>query len=470
MSNTSNVTNYQQFIERYYDDPVLFVREVLGKEPLSWQTEFLNKLASGSRRLTIRAGHGVGKSTACGWALLWHMLTRFPQKSVITAPAEKTLLHGIFADLKALINNLPPFLGNLLEHNMTEIRMKAAPQESFIAAKTSSASTPEALAGIHSEHVLIIVDEASGVDEAVYNAAGGSMSTEGSVTVLIGNPTRNSGYFYNTHQGTTWEKMHVSCTTVPELVDENYIKDMAEQHGEDSNEYRIRVLGEFPLSDENTLIPAFHVDAAFERDIQGAPTGNLIYGVDPARFGPDRSVLVKRRGDVVEEILVWKGLDNVQLAGAIAAEARLDRPSEICVDVIGIGSGVRDILHHQGEFNIIGVNVAEASAFNPQANRLRDDLWLQCRDWLKSGNAKLPKDHKVAKELREELVAVSYTYSGTGKIIIESKDQMRRRMRRSPDIADALCLTFAGSAAMYLGTTSKWVKGQPLRRGLKGVV
>lgn len=462
----SKKNNFIDFIEAYGDDPVAFVEEVLQAKPLDWQKEFLRSIANGERRISVRAGHGVGKSTACSWALIWHMVTRYPQKGVVTAPTAPQLFDALFAELKAWINKLPPVLKDSFEVFSDKIAFKAAPESSFISARTSSKERPEALAGVHSENVLLIVDEASAVFEEVFEAAAGSMSGHSATTVLISNPTRNSGLFFKTHHelASDWKRMHVSCLDNP-LVSVDFVNQIKATYGEGSNAFRIRVLGEFALADDDTLIPAELVDGAINRDITVSPAEPIVYGVDVARFGTDRTALCKRRGNVVLEIKSWGGLDLMQTVGAIVNEAKLDAPEEICVDTIGLGGGVADRLREQG-YNVRDVNVSESSAMNPNANRLRDELWMAVKDWLATRAVKLPRDES----LRQELVAPRYNFTSSGRLVVESKDSMRKRRMRSPDLADALCLTFAGNAAAVGGRALAWKPGKPLTRGIRGVV
>jgi hypothetical protein len=466
MAGTDAASTFDDFITLYRSNPVGFVRDVLGQSPTAWQEDALRKVAAGRRRISIRAGHGVGKSTVCAWAVVWFMCTRFPQKTVMTAPTAGQLFDALFSELKAQVNRLPPVLRDSFDVFSDRIALKGAPESSFASARTSSSDRPEALAGIHSEHVLLIIDEASAVPEAVYEAAAGSMSGHSACTILIGNPTRNSGMFYKTHHelASDWETMHVSCVDNA-LVAADFVEQIRATYGEESNAYRIRVLGEFAVADDDTLIAAEIVDSAMTRDVSGTEHDVMVYGVDVARFGSDRSALCKRRGNVVIEVKSWGGLDLMQLVGAIVNEANIDRPDEICVDTIGLGSGVADRLREMG-YNVRDVNVAETSAMNPNANRLRDELWLSVRDWLSTRGVKIPNDAS----LRHELVAPRYTFTSTGKIVVESKDLMRKRGMRSPDLADALCLTFAGNAALVGGRASSWLKGKPLRRNLAGVV
>jgi len=457
---------FQASVERFYktyrNRPVEFVKYVLNAEPLPWQCDFMRAVARGERRISVRAGHGVGKSTACSWICLWWMLTRFPQKTVITAPTAGQLYDALFSELKRWAGKLPDVFQAQIEIFSDRIVMKGAPESSFISARTSSAERPEALAGIHSEHVLLICDEASAIPEPVFESAAGSMSGHTATTILIGNPTRNTGLFFRTHHQlkSDWHTQHVSCQDNP-LVSDDFIKQIAATYGENSNAFRVRVLGEFALRDDDSLIAADIVDAAMDRDVVLDTTQDLIYGVDIARFGSDRTVLMKRQGNVVLGFRHWSGEDLMGTVGRIVHEANIDKPASICIDSIGLGGGVADRLRELG-YNAIDVNVSESVAMNQQANRLRDELWLSVRDWLETRAVRLPKDD----ELRAELIGPTYAFTSNGKIKVEAKADMKRRGMRSPDIADALCLTFSGQAAYVAGRAAKWISGKPLKRNL----
>lgn len=453
-------TAYATFIETYRDNPVAFVKIVLGADPLPWQCELMDAVAKGTRRISVRAGHGVGKSTCCSWILLWHLCTRMPQKAVVTAPTAGQLFDALFSELKHWANKLPSSLRDNIEIFSDRIVQKGAPESSFISARTSSAERPEALAGIHSEHVLLIADEASAIPEAVFESAAGSMSGHAATTILIGNPTRNTGLFFRTHHQLRgdWKTLHVSCLDNP-LVSTDFVAQIKETYGEGSNAFRVRVLGEFALRDDDSLIAADLVDSAMSRDVALDPQADLIFGCDIARYGSDRSVICKRRGNVVIEMRHWSGEDLMGTVGRIVHEANMDKPAEICVDSIGLGGGVADRLRELG-FNVRDVNVSESNALNQQAARLRDELWIATKDWLESRAVKLPKDD----DLRAELIGPTYTFTSNGKIKVESKSELKRRGMRSPDLADALCLTFAGQGAMVGGRALKWLPGKPLQR------
>lgn len=451
---------YEEFVEAYRDQPVLFVKNVLKADPLPWQCEFLTHVAKGERRISVRAGHGVGKSTACAWLLLWHLFTRMPQKAVCTAPTAGQLFDALFSELKHWCNRLPDPLRESIEIFTDRIVHKGAPESSFISARTSSAERPEALAGVHSDNVLLICDEASAIPEAVFESAAGSMSGHEATTVLISNPTRNTGLFFKTHHqlSSDWKTMHVSCLDNP-LVSTDFVAQIKATYGENSNAYRVRVLGDFALRDDDSLIAADLVDAAMSRDVALDTTQDLIYGCDIARFGSDRTVICKRRGNVVVELRHWSGEDLMGTVGRIVHEANIDKPAVIAVDSIGLGGGVADRLRELG-YNVVDVNVSESNSMNQQASRLRDELWLAAKDWLETRAVRLPKDD----ELRAELIGPTYSFTSNGKIKVESKSELKKRGMRSPDLADALCLTFSGQAAMVGGRALKWVPGKPLQR------
>jgi len=260
---------YKEFLLRYRNDPVAFVEHVLKVKPQAWQAELMQAVCEGERKLSIRSGHGVGKSTAASWLMLWFLITRYPVKIVVTAPTSAQLFDALFAEVKRWINELPLALKDILDVKSDRVSHKAAPSEAFISCRTSRAETPEALQGVHSDNVLLICDEASGIPEQVFEAAAGSMSGHNASTILLGNPTRSSGFFFDTHhrQAGEWWTRKVSCVDSG-LVSDEYVSEMKVRYGEESNAYRVRVLGEFPARDDDTVISLELVESAQRRDVE----------------------------------------------------------------------------------------------------------------------------------------------------------------------------------------------------------
>lgn len=464
---------FVEFVGLYAHDSVRYVREVVGKEPYPDQVELLRAYDRGERRIAKRSGHGVGKSACLAWIASHHILCRYPQKTVITSASAPQLWDALAAEVKSVIKGLPPALSALLEVQSEGIYLKAAPDDSFISFRVSKAETPEAMAGVHSPgSVLLMPDEASGIPDPVFEAASGSMSGHNATTIMAGNPVRTSGFFFNAfHKNRAhWWTQHVSCVDHPN-VSPDFIAQMQSEYGADSNAFRVRVLGEFPTGDDDTVIPFELMEAALKRDVYPLHVQE-IWGVDCGRFGNDSSALARRKGNMlVKPIEERKGWDTMRVAGWIKSEwdqcQPHERPSEILVDVIGIGAGVLDRLRELG-LPARGVNVAESpSVFTDRYERLRDELWFKGRDWFEARDCNLNGDEATG----AELVAVRFKYQSNGKIKVESKQDMKSRGVKSPNRADALLLTLAGenvSAIQGSRHATQW--NAPLKRTIAGIV
>jgi hypothetical protein len=451
-----------------------------GVTPDKWQTEVSDtyskkpsrKSKSGGRRISIRSGHGVGKTTELAWIIIHHATTRFPQKTVCTAATGDQLFDALAAEVKAWILKLPPDIANLFEVKNESIDLKSAPNESFISFRVSRPDKPEALAGVHSENVLLVCDEASGIPDVIFESASGSMSGHNATTILAGNPVRSTGLFADTHETLTdmWDTWTVSCLDCPR-VSSDFVEEMKRRYGEQANQYRVRVLGLPPLADEDTVVPKELMETALLRDVI-ASNVRPIWGLDVARKGNDASALAKRKGNVLTEpVKDWYGKDTMGTVATVKMEwdstALGERPEDICVDAIGLGAGVADRLRELG-LPVRSVNVSEVPAMRDRYHNLRAELWFKMREWFALRNCSLAGDLKTGKQL----IGVRYgTQKQSGKLIIEQKDDTRSREKSSPDRADAVMLTFASEAITMLGgphASKSW--SQPLRREIRSIV
>lgn len=427
--------------------PTQFAIDVLGVEPEDWQIEAGERLVK-SRRLSIRSGHGVGKTAFEAWTVLWFLTCFYPCKVPATAPTGHQLSDILWAEVAKwlrVMKERTPMLGNWLEWKSEKIERVQAPQEAFAVARTSRPENPEALQGFHSENILFLIDEASGVPEEVYQVAEGALSSHGAFVLMAGNPTRTQGYFYDTHHKMrgSWDTMHVDGEKV-KRVSKQYVDDMLKKYGQESSIYKIRVKGEFAGSPDG-VIPLDLIEPATLRDIK--PFGPEIWGLDVARFGDDLSALCKRRGNsMTVPIKTWGGKDTMQTAGLLKLEydAATLKPETIFIDVIGLGAGVVDRAKEL-KLPVVGVNVAETPAVQDQYMRLRDELWFRAREWFQGRNVHLFKDE----DLIGELTLPTFKVLSTGKKQVESKDDIKKRAA-SPDRADAFCLTFATGAAQNI--------------------
>lgn len=473
---------YLEFLARYDQDVIAMVRDVFDDDPLPWQLDAMHQYNQRRRRISIRSGHGVGKSTLLAWLMVHHLLCRYPQKTVCTAPTTGQLYDALWAEFVSKLQKLPKPLLDLIEIKADRVELKGAPKSSFVSARASRAEQPEAMAGVHSEGwVLLIADEASGIPDRVFEAASGSMSGRNAMTILTGNPVRATGFFHDTHTRLSdlWWTRRVSCTDadVAKLVDPDYIEDQRRRYGVNSNAYRVRVLGEFPISDDDAVIPFDLIEAALSRDVE-VENVRPIWGVDVARFGSNRSALAKRQGNVLlEPVRYWHGLDAAQLSGRVLVEWEStplgSRPAAINIDSIGYGGDVVTRLRDLG-LPARGINVSESPALR-NSERYRDlktELWFDAREWFSARNTKLPahyKDDRSDDNLCQELAAVSYDFNPkTGKAFVESKEEVKQKLRgTSPDGADAFILTFASSSISLMGLGGKTSWKTKLSRPLK---
>lgn len=427
-----------------HKDPVLFVRTCLNVEPQKWQIEALRAISEHDK-VSIRSSHGVGKTTLLAWVILWMLLTRTPTKIPCTANSASQLEQVLWSEIKKWAKKLPKGFQDELIFGADKITLKNV-QESGCWARTAKKENPEALQGFHGENLLFVVEEASGVDNIIYEVAQGAISTAGSKLLMVGNPTSSTGYFADSFgkNADRFYKMTVSCYDSP-MVSPEWIDDMKRQFGEDSNTFRIRCLGLPPETNDDTIIPTHLLESALLRDVEAMEVAPL-WGIDIARFGSDRSALVKRKGNVLlEPVKTWRDKDLMETVGIILSEYEsvpyFERPSELLVDSIGLGSGVVDRLLELG-LPARGINVAESPALKQKYNKLRDELWFLAREWLEQRNCKLPEDDVLV----HELSSVRYSISSNGKFKAETKDSMKKRGLKSPDLADAFVLTFASQA------------------------
>lgn len=450
-------------------DPLTFVTGVLGvgfHDPAdpgkdntlaAWQQEALTALRDGKHRLSIRSGHGVGKTTFTAWIVLFALLCCGPDTKVpIAAGSRDQLRDTIQPEINKWHSRLPPALAAQVDVTIERISIKAAPEEAFAVFRTASKDNPQALAGFHAKNLWFLIDEASAVAEIAFEVAQGALSTPGSVAILTGNPTKAQGYFYDTHHKLRerWYPMRVSSEDVPRA--RGHIEDVIAAYGKSSNRYRVRVLGEFPTSDDEAVIPLELVLAAKGRDVE---TSNVwpIWGADIARFGDDTTALCMRQGNTILGLKEWHGLDGAQVAGRIQALYRETpnhlKPREIVIDVIGVGASVYDILRLPGSecaSTVRGCNVSETPSISDEDHRLRDELWFRGRAWFAERKCHIPKDFpieadsKLIEKLIAELTAPTYDFTHLGKRVVESKSDMKKRGVASPNIADAFLLSLAG--------------------------
>lgn len=440
------------------------------KGPRAWQRKVLDDIAghleAGEQekawsvfRKAVASGRGIGKSALVAWLVLWFMSVVLGGTCIVTANTETQLRSRTWAELrKWLAMSL-----NKEWFEVTATRLK--PQKWFgdlltdqmgidvgyyyAEAQLWSEENPDAFAGVHNQNgMCLIFDEASGIPAPIWSVSEGFFTdpTKYRIWTAFSNPRRNSGAFsdcwYDDEKGAgtgTWACENIDSRSV-EGVDVEFLQGLVDRYGEDSDEARVEVKGQFPRVGSQQFISTELVDESMSLP-KPADGGALVMGVDVARFGDDRTVISWRKGRDARVFPIedFKGLDTMEVVREVVNRANQRHPRVIFVDEIGLGAGVVDRLKQLG-MPVMGVNVAKKARKEGFGNR-RIELYAHIREWMLEGGV-LPED----KELREELTAIEYKYNGKNQYL-ESKDEMKKRGLRSPDKADSIALTFAEPVA-----------------------
>lgn len=442
---------------RWRKYPEEFFEDVIRAKPMDWQIKLIRAIALAKQglpnredgkcltRFAVKSGTGVGKTFCVSGIILW-MLACFPDcKIPCTAPTSPQIKAVLWPELRKLSFMIPDGLKPYFPFDVQTD--KVVIHDNFAVARTAREENPEAFQGFHNTNIALIGDEASGIPDPIYMAGQGIMSEAGAITLLIGNPTRPTGYFFDCFHtdSAKWWTLTVSCEDSPRVT-RDYINDMREKHGENSYEFRVRVMGEFHLEDSGLIIPRPWIDEAVERDV--SPNSDyIIWGVDVSD-GRDKSALAKRMGNILLEApRAWGGKELMQSVGIVVDEyyntKNTQMPDEICIDAIGMGTGFVQRLREAlaGEpVKITGVNVAlTGSQVNQRFTSRRVELWDRGRKWFESAVCSIPKG---CNELAAQLSSVEWEVKDSnGKWAILDKSA---GVGHSPDVADAFLLTFGG--------------------------
>lgn len=440
----------EEIARLYSDDLYGYRRDVLHRDPEEWQKR-VGLDVQNYRRNAISSGHGIGKTGFLADIIHWFIATRPRPAIVATANTETQLFTKLWRELKR-INNVAENRDWFTWKARTFSLLGDVTQQAN--AIPWSEDNPEAFAGTHEDHVLGVFDEGSKIPRSIFNTFAGAMTTEGARWVVAGNPTRAEGYFHDITHGKLvakrpqdlergmWKSHVISCDQSTR-VDPSYIEEMRNEHGEDSDEFRIRVLGLPPRHDVEQFISAHVLDLAKSREVELFDRWPLIIGADVGRG--DRSVLLPRRGrKVLDAIQVLHGERTTDFARRIAEEIKFWRDDQglhanVVIEELGMGVGVVETLQDMGfDDHVWGVNTGERSNEPDLYTNLRCEMWGELKAWLE-GVVEVPN----RPDLTDDLLSIRKKPNATGKLRLETKEEMRKRGLKSPDVGDALALTFA---------------------------
>lgn len=477
--------NEQELIAKmlsFADDPAAFVMFAFpwGKPngplenmtgPREWQMEVLLKMKQHIvenrhkaahnmypelLKIAIASGRGIGKSAMLAWIALW-LFTCVPSSTVIVAANTEQQLKGTtFPEIRKWATMA--IHGNWFEHHAMSLRpapwlvdaLKTTTDLDdaywYIQARLWSEESPDAFAGVHSQRgMAVLFDEASGIPSVIWPVTQGFFTdrTTHRFWVAISNPRNPSGAFFECFHSNreSWWNKNIDARSVAEN-DQMLYEDIIREHGEDSDQARVEVYGQFPRQGDQQFLSRGEINDAVERTVENDPGAPLLMGVDPARFGDDEAVIAFRRGRDAD-VLPWqryKRCSTTELAEHCAQAIQEYKPDGVFIEGDGVGGGVIDILKHYG-YRVIEVTAGGKADNKDMYANHRTELWGRLRDWLPS--ASLPGN----KNLADDLAAPMYIYTLKGQQQLESKDKMKKRGYASPNNADALAMTFSKTVA-----------------------
>lgn len=449
-------------MESFYDDPLGFViysfpwgEGILKGEdgPDTWQVEVLETIRNEIRlrasdealqtaiRMAVVSGHGIGKTALISWILLWFISTRPNPQIVCTANTFTQLSGKTWRELakwhKLAINS------HWFEWTAKKFYMKESVETWFASAVPWSRNKSEAFAGTHEKHVLFLFDEASLIDDMIWEVSEGAMTTKGAMWIAFGNGTRNTGRFKECfgkfrHR---WRTLQIDSRTAKK-ANNTQIQEWLKDYGEDSDFFRVRVRGLFPKRASTQLIAEEYVTRCmFHYKVAPSTYEHLpvIIGADIARYGDDQTVIFVRQGRKQLDIKKYRGLSTIEASEKISEVIQKWNSQHVFVDGVGLGAGVVDyLIEKKGYKFVVDVQSGGSPDNDLKYHNKRDEMWARMAKIIEQG-FELMEDT----EMYEELVSIEYGYTMSDKLKIESVKDMKSRGLASPDTATAFALTLA---------------------------
>ena len=397
-------------------------------------------------RTAVRSCHGVGKTAAAAQIGLWFLATHPDSRVITTAPTWAQVEQLLWREIRGQVGRAHGAGRAHIFPPANSTKLELGDQWFAIGLSTNE---PERFQGHHADNLLLIVDEASGVDERIYEAAEGFLTAEGAKVLLIGNPTRVGGQFHRcfTTERARWHQIHISVYDSPNYTGEPVPDDVAralpragwaeevrDAWGEDSPMYQVRALGNFPSTGEDNVIDLLDVELAQLQNLEPADTDPKRIGCDVARFGTDETVIAFRHGPRIRIVEKYVGKDTTHTAARVAHWAAHFGAVEAIIDDSGVGGGVTDQLRAQG-LKATAFNAANSAKDPRQFPNQRSEVWFRAA-------AMMPDlDLDPDEQLAADLTGPRYSYDVKLRRVVEKKDETKRRIGRSPDRADAVLLT-----------------------------
>jgi len=437
-------------LRRWRERPIDMVREEFGAEPDAWQADALAAFAKPStQRLAMKACKGPGKTAVLAWMMLNFLATRKDSKVGATSITAANLDDNLWPELAKWMQR-SRFMREAFVWTKTRILNRMSPENWFATArnwpKTADATQQAAtLAGLHADYILFVLDESGGMPQAVMTTAEAVLASAIEAKVVqAGNPTHTTGPLYRACTVDRHLWILISITGDPDnskrspRIKLEWAREQIASYGRDNPWVMVNVLGEFPPTSINALLGVEEVERAMARHLRldEYDWSQKRLGVDVARFGDDRTVIWPRQGMASFRPVVMRNARTTDIAARILVALKRWEAEVVLLDDTGHwGHGVLDNLQVAG-VPCLGINYA-GKAINPRYKNRRAEMWLKGAEAIRNGAALPPLP-----ELVGELTIPTYTFLN-GVFQLEEKDQIKERLGRSPDLADAYMTTYA---------------------------
>lgn len=432
-----------------------------------------------NRRTSVRSGHARGKDFTAACISLTFLYLYPPSKVINTAPTDRQAIAIMMSEISSIHKKARGLGGDVQARGIKMLD----PDWYMMAFKASDAST-ESWSGFHSPNILVVVTEASGIEQNTFDSIEGCLTGTLSRLLIVFNPNQCTGEAYQSTRSPLYQKFTLSCLNAPNVVakeilipgqvDYEWVKEKLDKPGwvtrideKDADPatffdfqfdgvwYRpgdlflVKVMGEFPREGEDQLIPLSWIEQAQARWPNTERNGPLTLGGDIAGMGTDKTCLCPRYGDKVEAFKVFAKQDHMETAGKIKQE--ISDGGTAILDTIGEGAGVHSRLIEQ-KVNSVSGKFSEGAdgkrdlTGEREFTNMRAWCYWSVRDALDpklGGKLALPQDD----ELTQELTAQKLKVRSDGKIGLVSKDDIKKQLGRSPDKSDSLALTFWPAAS-----------------------
>lgn len=425
-----------------------------------------------STRISIVSGHGIGKSALLAMLILWFLFVHPASQVACTSPGKEQMYDVLWKELAKWIERMPEAMRDMYEWESSHIRMKESRETWFARAKTSSKENTEALAGVHADWVLMAVDEASGVEEPIFETMEGALTSGNVLVFLISNGTRSIGYFYDTHHkdAARWQTFCFDSEESPR-VDQTYVDGIIAKYGKDSVQYAIRVRGQFP--DEGIMDDKGYVQLFNKADLhivpyesEWKPLGRVYGALDASGEGQDSSEWAVRdrlRAGIVATEKVSTAA-SMSLTSLTVMEKFEVEPQDFAIDAFGKGHAVAQEIALATAKQKVAWRVSPINVGDPCEDEEDRELYMNVRAmlfyklmlWCRAGGEIMDSDR-----LEDELLSIRFRRTTTGRIQIMDKVQMKKLGFASPNKADALSMTFLRPDGMKQALSMRTSLGLP---------